>query len=186
MIAGSILPYPHQPIHTENGRFKMSIKLSTALIPFTLAAALAVSGAGLAADTAVHDHDHGDVPFELQLNDGEKWAIDAPLAKAMGDISLVMRGSIDAIHEDQLPATEYVPLARQINDSVAYMVANCELPPEADAQLHMVIAQLVTGADKMAGNNVDATPRGGAVQVLGALEAYERYFDDPDFVAVLH
>src|SRR5690554_8016732 len=148
MIAGSIPPYPHQPIHTENGRFKMSIKLSTPLIPNTLATALAVSGAGLAADTAVHDHDHGDAPVDLQLKDGEKWAIDAPLDKAMGEISLMMRGSIDAIHEDQLPATEYVPLAEQINDSVAYMVENCELPPEADAQLHMVIAQLVTGDRK--------------------------------------
>jgi len=164
----------------------MSIRLSTALIPLTLAAALIVSGTSLAADSVVHDHDHGDAPFELQLNNGEKWAIDAPLSKAMGDINLLMRESIETIHEDQLPAAEYVPLADQINDSVAYMVANCELPPEADAQLHMIIAQLVTGADKMAGNNADATPREGAVQVLGALEAYEQYFDDPEFVLSAH
>lgn len=162
------------------------IRLSTAIIPFTLAAALLVSGTSLATDIAVHDHDHGNAPFELQLNNGEKWEIDAHLSKAMSDISLVMRESIDTIHKDQLPAAEYVPLADQINDSVAYMVANCELPPEADAQLHMVIAQLVTGSDKMAGNNLDATPRDGAVQVLGALEAYEQYFNDPDFVPIAH
>ncbi|MEQ5800585.1 hypothetical protein [Halomonas sp. H10-9-1] len=164
----------------------MSTKLSTAIIPFTLAAALMVSGSSLAADTAALDHDHGDAPFELQLNAGEKWAIDAPLGKAMGDISMVMRAPIATIHEDRLPAAEYAPLAERIDDSVAYMVANCELPPEADAQLHMIIAQLVSGADKMAGNHADATPRAGAVQVLGALEAYARYFDDPDFVPVTH
>lgn len=163
----------------------MSIRLSTAVIPFALAAALVFSGASLAA-AAVHDHDHGDAPFELQLNNGEKWAIDAPLRKSMGDISAAMSESIGTIHEDQLPAADYVPLASQLNDSVAYMVANCELPPDADAQLHMIIAQLMAGSEKMAGNNADATPRDGAVQVLGALEAYEQYFDDPDFVPVVH
>lgn len=162
----------------------MSIKLSSVVVPFALVAALGFSGVSLAADSAaVHDHDHGDVPFEMQLNNGEKWAIDPPLRQAMGDISEAMRQSLPAIHEDRLPAEDYVPLANQVNDGVAHMIANCELPPEADAQLHMVIAQLMAGSEKMAAG---ATPREGAVQVLGALDAYGQYFDDPDFVSVIH
>lgn len=61
----------------------------------------------------------------------------------------------------------------------------CELPPDADAQLHMIIAQLMMGSEKMAGNSAEA-PRAGAVQVIGALDAYAAYFDDPDFIPVAH
>ena len=163
----------------------MSIKLSTAALPFTLVAALLVSSISLAADTAEHDHDHGDAPFALQLNNGEKWAIDAPLGEAMGDISATMRASLDTIHNDQLSAEGYLPLAAKVNDSVAHMINNCDLPEDADAQLHMIIAQLMAGSEKMAGNANDA-PRAGAVQVVQAQDAYHRYFDDPGLVPVAH
>lgn len=164
----------------------MKIKARQAAIPFALTTALLFCGVSLAADNAApHDHDHADASFELQLDNGQKWAIDPPLRKAMGDISNAMRQSLDAIHEDRLPAEGYAALAGQVNEGVAYMVANCELPPDADAQLHMVIAQLMAGSEKMASSN-DATPRDGAVQVLGALDAYAQYFDDSQFVPVAH
>lgn len=162
----------------------MSIKLSSVVIPFALAAALGFSGVSLAADgVAVDDHDHGDVPFAMQLNNGEKWLIDPPLRQAMSDISEAMRQSLPAIHEDQFPAEDYVPLANQVNEGVAHMVANCELPPDADAQLHMIIAQLMAGSEKMTDSDA---PREGAVQVLGALDAYQQYFDDPEFIPIAH
>lgn len=162
----------------------MSIRLNHSSIALALAALL-FSATSLAADDAVtDDHNHGDAPFELQLDNGDKWAIDPPLRKAMGEISNAMRTSLEAIHQDRLPAKEYAALASQVNEGVAYMVANCELPPDADAQLHMVIAQLMAGSKKMAsGSDVR---RDGAVQVLGALDAYAHYFDDAEFVPVTH
>ena len=164
----------------------MTMKFNHAALPFALAMAFLVSGASLAADdAALHDHDHGDVPFELQLDNGQKWAIDPPLRKAMDDINDAMRTSLDAIHQDRLPAEEYAALATQVNEGIAYMVANCELPPDADAQLHVVIAQLMAGSEKMAGNS-DAAARDGAVQVLGALDAYAQYFDHAGFVPAAH
>jgi len=162
----------------------MSTKLLTAVIPFTLATALAFSATSLAADSALHDDSHGDTPLELQLNNGEKWAIDAPLGKAMGDISTAMRQSIETIDEKPLSAVDFAPLASQLNDSITYMVTNCDLSPDADAQLHKIIAQLMAGSDKMVGKNTEATPHDGVMQVLGALEAYDQYFDDPDFVPI--
>lgn len=164
----------------------MSTKLLTAVIPFTLATALAFSSISLAADSVVHDDSHGDATFELQLNSGEKWAIDAPLGKAMGNISTAMRQSIGTIDEEQLSSLDFASLASQVNDGITYMVTNCDLPPDADAQLHKIIAQLVAGSDKMVGKNTDASPHEGVVQVLGALEAYDQYFDDPDFVPITH
>lgn len=158
-------------------------KLPLALAPLLLAS-LMFAGTAQAADNP-EAHDHGAVPFELQLDNGQKWAIDAPLSKAMGDISASMRQSLEAIHADQLAAPDYAPLARQVNDSVAYMVANCNLPADADAQLHMVIAQLMLGAEKMAGDSAE-TPRAGAIQVIQALDAYQHYFDDAAFEPVAH
>jgi hypothetical protein len=163
----------------------MKLKAYQAAIPFALASALLFSGVSLAStDAALHDHDHGDTPFELQLDNGQKWAIDPPLRKAMGDISDAMRQSLDAIHHDRLPAEDYVALATQVNDGIAHMVANCELPPDADAQLHMIIAQLMAGSEKMASSS--EISRDGAVQVIGALDAYAEYFDDAQFVPVAH
>ena len=164
----------------------MKIKAYQAAIPFALASALLFSGVSLASgDAALHDHDHhGDMPFELQLDNGQKWAIDPPLRKAMGDISDAIREAVADIHENRLPAEDYAVLASEVNDGVAHMVANCELPPDADAQLHMVIAQLMAGSEKMANSSVHA--RDGAVQVLGALDAYAEYFDDPAFERVAH
>ncbi|GGI99478.1 hypothetical protein [Halopseudomonas pertucinogena] len=164
----------------------MKIKARQAAIPFALTTALLFCGVSLAADNAaLHDHDHGDASFELQLDNGQKWAIDPPLRKAMNDINGAMRSSLEAIHQDRLSDEDYAALANQVNDGVAYMVANCELPPDADAQLHMVIAQLMAGSQKMTGDS-DASARDGAVQVLGALDAYAQYFDHADFVPAAH
>ena len=132
-----------------------------------------------------HHHSHGEMPLALELNNGEKWEIDPPLRKAMGDISEVMRDSIDEIHEGTLSEQEYANIATEVNDAIFYMIEKCELPPDADAQLHMVIAQLLQAVDKMNGNH-DQSPRDGAVQVVNALDAYSKYFDDPEFVPVVH
>lgn len=158
-------------------------KPSAILLPL-IVASLVLAGAAQAADDPAA-HDHGDIPFALQLDNGQKWAVDAPLSKAMGDISASMRGALDAIHADRLAPADYAPLASQVNDSVAYMIANCNLPADADAQLHMVIAELMRGAEARAGGSAEA-PRAGAIQVIQALDAYHHYFDDPDFEPAAH
>lgn len=42
----------------------------------------------------------------------------------------------DAIHSNQLADEKYAALATKVTNEVAYMVENCNLEPEADAQLH--------------------------------------------------
>ncbi len=67
---------------------------------------------------------------------------------------------------------------------VAYMVENCKLSAEADAQLHLIIAQLLAGADAMSG--APAGQRDGAVTVVGALGDYATYFADDSFKPLEH
>jgi len=55
-------------------------------------------------------------------------------------------------------------LAKKVESEVAGIVQNCKLEPEADAQLHIVIADLMAGADD-------------AERVAKALNAYGEHFD---------
>lgn len=124
-----------------------------------------------------HEHDgHGSM--ELRLDNGSKWAVDAPLSRAMNNIGSAMHKEIGAIHSGELAEEKYAALAKKINNEVNYMVENCKLEPEADAQLHLVIAELMEGSTAMENK---ANARYGAVKVMGAIESYVTYFDDPNF-----
>lgn len=130
-----------------------------------------------------NEHDHNQEVTELKLNNGNKWAIDSSLSLAMTNIRNAVHQDLDAIHTNKLAEKKYLALAKKINTEVAYMVENCQLEPAADAQLHIIIHNLMEGAAVME-NKTNA--RSGAVKVIGAIENYVTYFDDPKFVPVKH
>lgn len=149
-------------------------------------ACLTLAGPSLAASTAAHHgHDTG-APATLQLNAGQKWATDAPLRAGMGEIRQAMAASLQAIHTHKMSAQAYNGLAKKVRGAVQQIIAQCKLPPEADAQLHLVIADLLVGADQMAGKVKQARRVDGAVKVIGALQAYGEHFDDPGFQPLAH
>lgn len=133
-----------------------------------------------------HDHDHGTAPAKLELNNGKKWETDAPLRKGMESI----RGSMDAalhdIHENKLSAAKYGELAKKVNGEVNGIVASCKLDPKADAQLHLVIADILEGVEAMEGKAKKVKRQAGAVKVIGALEKYGAYFDHPGWQPLKH
>ena len=94
-----------------------------------------------------------------------------------------MRKDLGAIHSNKLPKEKYAALAKTINSEANYMVQNCNLEPEADAQLHLIIAELMDGSTAM---EKQIHARDGAVKVIGAIESYGTYFDDPDFNPIKH
>ncbi|HHX35982.1 MAG TPA: hypothetical protein GX719_12015 [Gammaproteobacteria bacterium] len=148
---------------------------------------LAISLSLTAVSALAEDHHQHDLDTaELQLNAGQKWQTDAPLRQAMGEISQAVNSSLDDIHNNQLDATGYAALADEVNQQVAYMVENCELEPAADAQLHIVIARLINGAQLIEKNSAIEEKRQGAVQLIGALDGYAEYFNDDKFVKPTH
>ncbi len=151
--------------------------LLTALTALSLAAAPA-----FAANNA-HEHGHEAHGATLQLNAGKKWETDAPLRKAMSEIRQSMTSSLQAIHENKFSAQAYGGLAKKVEGAVNEIVASCKLPPAADAQLHIVVADLLAGAEQMAGQ---VKRMDGAVKVIGALDNYGKYFDDPGFQPIAH
>ncbi|RLQ22258.1 hypothetical protein DWB85_08200 [Seongchinamella sediminis] len=161
----------------------MNIKSGIAKLVTVTGMVLSLAAGQVTAAPANNDHDHGHGAMELRLDDGSKWAVDAPLSRAMNNIRSAMHNEIDAIHSGELTQEKYLALAKKINQEVTYMVENCKLEPEADAQLHLIISQLMEGSAAMENN---ANARAGAVKVVGAMENYATYFDDPDFTAIKH
>jgi hypothetical protein len=133
-----------------------------------------------------HGHDSHGQPATLQLDAGKKWQTDAALRSAMGRLRETMAASLDGIHENRLKSAEYAALASKVEQEVGRIVADCKLDERADAQLHIVVGELLAGAERMAGKVKGASRQGGAVRVIGALDKYAAYFDDPGFAPIRH
>lgn len=132
-----------------------------------LAITLALAfGAPLAYGQASHDHGHGAEEAKLVLNQGKKWTTDAPLRQGMENIRAALGSGM-----------KYGALAKKVNAEVAGIVQNCKLEPEADAQLHLVIADILAGVEAMEGKVEGETRREGAEKLAKALDAYGEHFD---------
>ena len=130
-------------------------------------------------------HDHGSAAqHELKLNQGQKWATDAPLRKGMGAIRGLVAPGLDAAHAGKLTPAQYRRLAGQIETEVAGIVQNCKLEPAADEQLHLVIADIGAGLDAMNGKTAGTQPVDGLLKVTHAFNQYPHYFDHPGFRAL--
>lgn len=65
-------------------------------------------------------------------------------------------------------------LAKGVQQQVDYLVANCKLPPAADETLHVMITDLLEGADLVTKKN---DPQRGIAVMRKAVETYPKYFD---------
>ncbi len=143
-----------------------------------LATTLALSVAPVCAADKAHEHDaHGTAT--LKLNNGQKWKTDAPLRQGMTNIKAAMQPHLHAIHENKLKAASYQALAKRTNTQIAFMVESCKLAPEADAQLHLIIAELGAAVEAMSGKDKAQSRQNGALQLVHALESYGEFFDHP-------
>lgn len=148
--------------------------------------ATALAGPALA-QTAAHSHDAA-TPHALSLNHGHKWATDEALRQGMDRIRALVAPRLGDAHAGKLSATQYRELAAQVETEVARIVATCKLEPEADAMLHLVIADLGEGTAAMAGKNAKLPAAQGLVRVALAVNEYGGHFEHPGFkpIANLH
>ncbi len=131
----------------------------------------------IAVDLA-HEHEaHG--AATPTLNNGQKWSTDASLRKGMASIRDALLPQLSAVRANKLKASQYQALARQTHTQIGFIVANCKLAPQADAQLHLIIAELETAAEAMAGNSKQLSRPEGAMKLRHALETYGELFDHP-------
>lgn len=133
-----------------------------------------------AGQAQAHPHAHpAGAAAGLQLDAGRKWGTDAALRAGMAAIQRVFEADHPAIHSGAETDAQYAALAGRIETQVQSIVANCRLPPAADANLHLVIADLLQGVAMMRGQQPARTRHDGAALVHAALQAYAKHFDDP-------
>ena len=147
-----------------------------AILSLAATAALALGTLPALAASDAHQHGTTAAPASLALDHGRKWPTDAPLRQRMGEIRALMADRIPAIHAGKLSTADYRVLGAAVEQKVAAIVAECKLPPEADAMLHVVVADLLEGADIMQGK-AGGAPGDGAHKVVAAANNYGRYFD---------
>ena len=141
----------------------------------SIAALLGVGAGTTLAQDHSHSHDTGGAA-QLTLNSGKKWATDANLRQGMSRIRDALAAELPAIHAGKTTAKQYQTLAQKANDQIAFMVKNCKL--DEDAMLHLLLADIIAGADAMVGQD-SSEARKGAEKIAHALENYATYFDHP-------
>lgn len=134
---------------------------------------------------ALHSRDHGeahrahDRPDELALtlNDGKKWETDATLRRGMARIAALVAPLASKMEEERLDPIEAARVADGVRDEVNILVSNCRLEPKADAALHVLIGEMLAGADIL----LQPDPSMEGVRMISeALDLYPRYFEDAD------
>ena len=154
--------------------------------PIALLLALALSSPMALMAASDHDgHDsHAAGTHQLQLNAGKKWETDAPLRQAMTAIRASVAQTLPAAHAGKAAPADYDAFGKAVAGQVAYIVENCKLPPEADEQLHIVVADLTAGAEAARGQQGEGGRAEGVVQVARAVNAYGQHFAHQGWKAV--
>lgn len=122
-------------------------------------------------------HHHGKTEHTLQLNSGKKWGTDEALRKGMSSLRTSVASALPTVHAGKASAADYEALGKDMGAQVGYIVQNCKLEPKADAQLHLVIEQLVGAIDTVEGKGKDKNRAAGVVRAAMALNTYGKYFD---------
>lgn len=145
------------------------MKFKALIIPVFLIA----SGA-FAADH--HSHSAHPDAAKLELDNGKKWATDAALRDGMNQIRKLMAPQIHGIHKNTLKKEQYATLANGVSQATSNIFKNCKLNANADAVLHIILAQMLDGMKAMKTADKVDDQRAGAIKVVTALEQYPQYF----------
>lgn len=152
--------------------------------PIALLLAVALSSP-LAALAAADAHDHGkSAPHKLELNAGKKWGTDEALRKAMSGIQASVTQTLPAAHAGKATAADYEAFGKDVTAQVTYMVENCKLDPKADAQLHIIVADIMNGVEAAQGKHGEKKRAMGVVKVAQAANAYGKHFDHAGWQAI--
>ncbi|HEU4653740.1 MAG TPA: hypothetical protein VFS47_07125 [Steroidobacteraceae bacterium] len=103
---------------------------------------------------------------------GKRWATDEPLRTGMSRIGDATARAV--IAGQPVSAATGDALAQTVEQNVTYIVQHCQLQPDADAALHVIIGRMMTAASQLKG---DASRDTGLKELTEALAEYRRTFD---------
>jgi hypothetical protein len=119
-----------------------------------------------------HAHEHHGAEPALTLDHGKKWATDAPLREGMANIRKIMKeSSVKPTPEGNQRA------AGRMNEEIQKIFKTCKLTPKADANLHLVLAEMMKGTGALKDASLPAAEAYG--RISKALDLYGQHFDHP-------
>lgn len=123
-----------------------------------------------------HDEMHAAGALDLRKPESGKWASDESLRRGMSEL----RDAFDRHHGEfkvgEFDSGDAALLADQAEEQVRFMFANCALPPEADAELHKLLAATLGAARTLRQSD---EPHLGLHRLHQVLQAYPKYFEHP-------
>ena len=136
---------------------------------------VALALAGSTPSIALPAHGHSAAPAASQPQPAaQRFASDATLRREMQGI----RTAVEALghyEHGHMGPEQAVILADAIDGHVRSIIANCKLPPDADAALHAIIVSLVQNAGALKQKPEDLS---AIAPMRAALERYDREFRD--------
>jgi hypothetical protein len=161
--------------------------MNTTLFAATTAALLALALPALGSEAHSHAHtpaaqdtQHG----RLHLNNGQRWSTDEVLRRNMVEIREALASYRKPIQSRTFMPEDGKALGSTIESRVAAILTDCKLEPQADRNLHLIVAELVQAADTLQGK-AGHEPAAGASRALRAVHMYATYFDHPGWSPVL-
>jgi hypothetical protein len=152
----------------------MYVQASTLTLLLTLTLSLGSTPLWSQSHDHAHEHAH-DQKLALSLDQGKKWATDAPLREGMTNIrKITAEASAKPMKEADQRA------AARIQEEIQKIFKNCKLSPKADANLHLVLAELMQGAAAL---KEQKTPAAAYARIKQSLDLYGQYFDHPGWAS---
>ncbi len=123
------------------------------------------------------DHGHDQHPHPVPADTAStRYPVDASLQQGMRNIRTAVDG-LGHYEAGHAAPADAVRLAGEVEDNVRFVIANCKLPPEADAALHGIILPLMQNAGTL---KSDPEKRETIAAMRKSLADYARQFDDPE------
>lgn len=148
------------------------MRLST--LPCLLVSLSLASGMAVA-----QEHGHAHPAAAAAHAPAQRYATDATLRAQMQGIRSAVAG-LEHYEHGHMGPEQALLLAGQVEDAVRIIIANCKLPPDADAALHAIIVPLVQNAAAL---KQDPKNLAAIAPMREALAVYARQFDDPGAVS---
>ncbi|HWS25871.1 MAG TPA: hypothetical protein VN259_04775 [Xanthomonadales bacterium] len=129
-----------------------------------------------AADDHAHHHDAAVGVALERPPGGGNWPTDAALRQGMETIHVALAAALPTFERGELTAPAATTLAGVVSSQVQFLIANCKLEPDADAQLHILIGQMMSAAEAML---TDPAAADGVPKLHAAVQLYGDYFEHP-------
>jgi hypothetical protein len=157
--------------------------MSRPVVLAAMLAALSFTAPVMAASGHSHD-ETASASGRLSLDHGRKWQTDAPLRQGMAAIGGDLRAAQGLVHDNRYSPQNFEALATSIHAHIDSITQQCKLSEAADAQLHIVLTDLISATDAMRGKGSDRAK--GVVAAIKALDRYQAHFDHPGWSPVHH